>query len=127
MSIGTGSTFKVLSGILVALCLFTGLMPACNGPQAPSGNKYSKYFSLKKGGLVFEAPFSGIFNDRLTTSKTDLKEGDFLRFPETEESGDMLNVIEITSKYALLEYSHYSAPPAPDTQEQYRFKIYPTA
>jgi hypothetical protein len=114
-------------GLMVVLCLITGLVPACEGSPSPSENKYSKYFSLKNGVLVYEAPISGVLNDILNTQKTELKAGDFLRFPQTEETGDILKIIEITRKYSLLEYSHYSAPPAVDRQEQYRFKIYPSA
>jgi hypothetical protein len=99
-------------------------MPACSGQQTPLDNKYSKYFSLKNGNLFFEAPFSGLLNDNANIRQAELKEGDFLRFPQTEEAGEIIKIIEITAKSALLEYSRYSAPPAPNTLESYQFKIY---
>jgi len=113
--------------ILALMFFFSGLLPACNGSTSVSSNPYSKHFSLQGDSLVFEAPFSAILNDGPAVGRSELKTGDFLRIPQTEEAGDILRVIEITDKYALVEFRHYSAPPATDKPEEYRFKIYPSA
>jgi hypothetical protein len=111
--------------ILTLLCLCSGLLPACNGSPSVTNNPYSQYLSLKGDSLAFEAPFVAILNDSLTTRQAKLKTGDSLRIPQTEEAGEILKVIEITDNYALVEYRRYSAPPAENKQEKYRFKIYP--
>jgi hypothetical protein len=113
---------------LVFLVFFLGSGCLSSGADttSPVESKYSRYFSFKNDLLVFKAPFFVVLNDTLTTSEADLHQGDFIRIPETEESADILTAIEITGKYALVEYRHYSGPPAPDTPETYRIKIDPS-
>jgi hypothetical protein len=85
---------------------------------------YAKFLSLGKNCVIFNAPFAGTKNDELSAYRFELYVGDFLRFPETEEAGEIIKVVDIKDDYAIIEYMRYAAPIAPNKQEKYEFKIY---
>jgi hypothetical protein len=86
-------------------------------------SEFAEYLSVRGGCVIYEGPWMGIKNDTVPTQNTTLYGGDFLRFPETQEIGEMLRVVQIGKDCAVIEYTYYSLPPAPEEQRSREFQI----